>query len=464
MMVQQTNLARRFCWIFIFLASLSHASVTRVGNADEGQDLEDLSTVKSGVLIETRQQALQILKNLNTQGIDGLGSLQKELEKSDLFLASKDVPADPHQEKGFDVSEDGKKIYARTFAEPAAATRFFPIALSLTSNQLVALHIHEALHRALPASVRENEKAVSEITLSLTAPEASTDRVREITKTWIQKSDQADVQKYEAVFGVNRLSSAKPSRTLERPSQILYTGTSFTQKDRQSLMPISSMHSLQSFLHPFGDDYDTTGIGIELNYLNRDQQNSVMGPLRLSARKRLVTYRDFDLDAWIEFSSVSLADDEIKSTPLTRDLRSVGLSLSRQVSFFYIENRLGYTASSTTDQKVGRIEYHYNYGSSLDVVLRAGAYFKGFQLGGILDLTQSQGYEMKGGNFEYRSAKFRLLSAGPELAYNYQGFRVAVLAKTIIDRTAGYSYDDLANVLQKGLGTQQLQTQISYSF
>jgi len=65
------------------------------------------------------------------------------------------------------------KVYARTFPEPHAATRFFPAAAKLDSEQLQALHIHEALHRALPDSVREDEAVVSEITLAPSATAAT---------------------------------------------------------------------------------------------------------------------------------------------------------------------------------------------------------------------------------------------------------------------------------------------------
>src|SRR3954469_10111656 len=91
--------------ILMLTAALNaHAAPTKVGNGDDGSDLEGVKEIRSGKIFDARQAALTLLKNLNVNGVRGLGTLIPELADSKLFLADKDVNAA--------LNEDSAKFHA----------------------------------------------------------------------------------------------------------------------------------------------------------------------------------------------------------------------------------------------------------------------------------------------------------------------------------------------------------------
>ncbi len=171
------TLFARILFAILLMASVADAGPTRVGNGDDGTDLESGKKVTSGILIETRADAMARIAKLNAQNVPGLGRLLVEIEKSEIFYVAHDVK--PTAESGSDgIERNATVVFARTFPEPVAPTRFFAAALTLDREQLIALHIHEALHRALPPDLRENEATVSQLTLALAAPDSTHDRVQ----------------------------------------------------------------------------------------------------------------------------------------------------------------------------------------------------------------------------------------------------------------------------------------------
>lgn len=183
---------RKILFIIYLAGSLANASVTKVGNGNDGADLENLKIIKEGPILSARDQAVAWLKTLNVQGIAGLGRLIPEVEHSDLMMADKDAHPTGEAPGSIEISADQNLVYARTFAEPYAATRFFPAATKLTKEQLIALHIHEALHRALPENIRENEDIVSHLTMALTSPGANHDRVRQVARLYVRQAPNAE--------------------------------------------------------------------------------------------------------------------------------------------------------------------------------------------------------------------------------------------------------------------------------
>ncbi|RYZ73689.1 MAG: hypothetical protein EOP05_09850 [Proteobacteria bacterium] len=163
-----------------------NATTTKVGNGDDGADLEALTTIKSGPIWDSRKKAVELLERLNVTGVVGLGILIPELKASEMLMVESDARPTVERAGSIEISEDSRQVYARTFAEPYAATRFFPAAAKLSTEQLVALHIHEALHRALPAEIREDENKVAHITLALTSPGASFDRVSSVANLYLK--------------------------------------------------------------------------------------------------------------------------------------------------------------------------------------------------------------------------------------------------------------------------------------
>lgn len=457
------------------------ATVVKVGNGDDGGDLEGGQKVTSGILVQTRDKALAKIRNLQVQSIEHLGALIPELEKSDLYLVPRDLAAKIDDDQGMESSADGKSVYARTFAEPHASTRFFPSALMLNEDQLVALHIHEALHRSLPASVREDEKVVTKITLAIAGPDASADRIRTVVQAELpRESGIIPASATSQVFGgsgqpvtvivnnggVVSMESKfeKPEAPLERPSSVTYGFRSFfIPEKKKSAYPVESMHTLQSFLYPFGTGSRAFGLGLEFSYLKTPEQ-AFLGPLSLSARMRLLSVRGFDVGLWGTYAMNTAAADEIKNSPLGRDIATIGLSAKRDTANYYVENLIALSGEGEAEQKIGRINYTHSYGALTSASVRAGGKVGWLELGGFAEVLLANFYRVNGGAFSFDSGRYRIISAGPELAVTKDMFRMAFAARWVIDSTPGVSLDYLGDILGRGMGQGYVSTSASMRF
>lgn len=456
--------------VILSWATGATASATKVGNGDDGSDLEGARKIESGILVETRKKAIDLIKRLDTAAIEHLGNLQPELEKSEMYLVSRDVAVKLDEDRGLESSPDGTAVYARTFAEPHAATRFFPAALTLNEEQLIALHVHEALHRSLPASVRENEKVVTKITLALTAPDATVDRVRRVVAAEVKDETRAiSVGLPGSMAGGEATLEARVPRgpqapALENPSSVAYTFRSYFVDDRdRSAVPLESLHSLESFLYPFGEGSHALGLGIAASYIKAGEQ-TYMGPLELSARVRLTTVRGFDVNGILNYSMNMLAPDEFKNSPLGRDIATIGLSMKRDAARYYVENTLSISDDGEAKQKLGQIEYVHRYGQITSASVRAGGKVKGFELGGMAELILADSHSVKGGAFKRDFGRQRLISAGPELAYNVENLKVGLAAQWMLDSTNGTKLDDLGDILGRGVGQGSVSSSLTFKF
>ncbi len=439
--------------------TVAEATVTKVGNGDDGSDLEGFERVESGPLQDARRVAIEKLKKLNVDGIEGLGFLIPEVERTVFYRAKRDVQAKLEDESGH--SDLRGLVFARTFAEPHAATRFFPVAEKLDQDQLVALQIHEGLHRALPAAIREDEKKVAALTLSITAPEATFDRVKQVAQQ--QMPFRLENQAAIASSGSSRAPLPEDA-SIRRPSTFSYGYTYFTQNPDLSESNISGVHSIQSFMYPFGSDENPIGVGIELSFVTTENQNH-LGPLGLSGRARLWSARGFDVGAWASAHLSALSSDDLKNSRYGRDLYSVGLSLRKEDSRFYLENTLGWTIPSKAEQKIGSVNYQYEYGSVFDATVRVGAKFGIFRLGGYGQVLLSDYYRINGGAFSgYDSGRYKLVSVGPTLTASYQNYSFEVFGKKIITATRDANFEYVGNLLGEGTGQAAVGARFSLQF
>ena len=431
------------------------ASITKIGNGDDGGDLEGGKLVKSGILIETRNKALDRVRRLGTENVDNLGTLIPELEKSDIYLVTRDVAPKMGEDKGMEGTKDG--VYARTFAEPHAATRFFPAALTLNEEQLIALHIHEALHRSLPAQVRENEDIVTKITLAIAAPDASLDRVRRVVAAELK--GQTPVAQTEgevsAPGSVSAKAEIRASETVRasRPSSVTYTYKSFFLPAKEkSSYPIDSVHSVTSVLYPFGIWKSAFGLGMELSYLKTPDQQ-LMGPLNLSARVRLGWVKDYDISGYVSHSLNSYSADEIKNSPLGRDVTTVGVNLRRDESDFYIENNFSVALSGEADRTISNVKYTYEYGNVYAATVRAGGKHKGFELGGFAEVVLADSFKVRGtDDYTKDSGRFRIIGIGPEFSYTKDALKFSTSARWVIDSTPNIGLDEVGDLMGRGIG------------
>lgn len=445
----------------LFFSNPVFASGTKVGNGDDGRDLEGLTPVTQGVLVETRNKAVSKLKDLKVSGIPHLGALIPEVETSKIYLVKKDVAADFSFDKGMESAPDGSAVYARTFAEPHAATRFFPAALMLSTDQLIALHIHEGLHRSLPEPVRENEEVVSKITLAMISPQASNDRVAKAVASTIP--DQKQIKQVNALAPVGS-DILKPQRPdLDKPSLIGYEYRIYNIDEAdESVYPVQGLHVLKSFMHPFGSGPDAWGFGIQLSFLSLPEQ-SYMGPMQLSVRKRLTTVRQFDLEGFGEVSMVS-GDSEFENTPLGRDVTTLGVRAKRLDDDFYVENSLALSLASEAQETVGDFQYTHAYGSITTLSIRAGARLSQFELGGILDMSLADSYTVTGSNFLYELGRTRSVTLGPEFAYSKGSLRASIRGAWVVDSTQGLKLDYLGDIMGRGAGQGYLASSLEFNF
>lgn len=446
--------------------TLALANPTKVGNGDAGGDLEKMDLVQSGVLITTRDKAIEILNRQNISTLPGLAKLIPELQKADIYLNSSNVSPVLKSDQDTETSDDGRFVYARTFAEPHAPVRFFPAALLLTEEQIINLHIHEALHRALPASINENEAAVSEITLALTSSDANYDRTKNLIEKYLAASQDPAQPLAAAINPTSTLTMPASSEKLKNPSSFGYSYTAFslTQEDR-NLLPIQGIHQLNSLLYPFGDSSSVRGIGVRFSYIQLENR-SFMGPLSLSGNVLFTTWRGFDVEGFAEASLYTLSTEELKALPKTRDTATLGISLKRDTETFYTENFIALTPGSTKNFKVGNIEYKEEYKSLLDTRIEAGMKFRKLSVGlyGDFLLTEGSRVSSSDGLFTNESERIRAFKIGPRLSYRHDNLQVQLYSQHLVDRTPGYTLTDFGHLMGLGAGTSAYGASLSFNY
>lgn len=436
---------------------------TRVGNGDEGSDLEGATPITQGKISDTQKKAEDLLNKLNVSGIEGLGTLIPEVGRAPLFQTKTDVQAALPEDQGVFHSNMKGNVFARTFPQAHAATRFFPIAETLEEDQLVALHIHEALHRALPASVREDEGAVSKITLTITAPGANRDQIAQTVEKLVPRDPAvAESVGTQSIAPVEKYPVSENSK-LHQPSLIGYAYRSFQKPKRQSLFPVNNMHIIQSFFYPFGNDRNPLGLGIEASFIGRETATQT-GPLSLSARMRLWSARGFDIEGWLLGSFNSLSADELKNSPIGRDVGTIGLSARKEFKRMYIENSLSWSTPGTAKESLGQIEYTHSFGSFVNVGIHAGSGIGHLKAGGFVELALADYYRVNGGAFPFDSGRYRIYSGGPEIAWVEKDFSVGLAGRFILNATKDANYDYLGNVMGQGMAQGNLAGNLNFFF
>lgn len=442
------------CVCAMMIGSEANSAVVRIGNGDEGSDLEGFQEVTKGILTESRADAVKLLKSLNVNGVKGLGMLLPEVESSKLYLTKKDsLELDQVDQGSYHVDMKGR-VYARTFAEPHAPTRFFPVSQHLDREQLVALHIHEGLHRSLAPEIRENESIVSEITLAITSPDSSFDRVQKVVAAYVPQ-ENAPV----AAAPKEIPETAK----IKKPSEFSYGFRKYAAPKSGTTFEVNSMHLLETVLYPFGSENFIGGVGFELSLVNRPEK-SFMGPLRVNLETKMWSVREFDIGFWGSVSLNTLSAEELKASQFGRDAYRLGLSIRKDLDFFSIENIIGYTFSSQTKQTIGAIEYTYDYGGVVEVSTHPAFRISNFRVGGFLELLLGDYYRVSGGSFSYDPGRYRILSAGPEIEYKINSVAFGLSGRFLLNATEDASYDSLGDLLGTGVSQGNITAKVSYYF
>jgi hypothetical protein len=444
----------------------------KVGNGDDGADLEGAVKVSDGPLVQARAKAAALLEKLDTAGVSGLGLLQPEVSRSDIYLAKKDVQARTAEDQGSFHANMRGLVYARTFAEPHAATRFFPAAVKLDEDQLIALHVHEALHRALPPSVREDESIVAAITLAITAPDSTRDQIRRTVAQYVPEEDRRSAQYAAApvqggAAAVTEVSAYPIPETarVKNPSTFGYTYRRFREQNTEpgTGSPVQAIHSFHTFMYPFGNDSHPFGMGIEASMVSTAERTEP-GPLSLSARLRLWSGRGFDVGAWGVASLNTLSADELKSSPLGRDVSTIGLSMRKDLSLAYCENFASVTLGSSTKEKLGLQEYTHDFGNIVNVSSHVGASLARLRAGVFGEVFLADYHRVHGGEYSLDTGRNRIFSGGPEVTWSEPNFAATVSGRFILNSTRNVSFDELGNIMGQGTGQGSLAATLSVFF
>lgn len=411
---------------------------TKVGNADEGSDLEGARPILNGIIIETRDRAATQLRSLNVAGVRGLGMLMSELETSLLFMAASNSNAAGDTDASPNHGDMRGLVYARTFAVPHAATRFFPVALELIPSQLIALHIHEALHRSLDASIREDETIVSQLTLALTSPDATHDSVAATAA---------------------RLIPLDPPLTanedFDRYSHVGYELRLFRRPPADAQYPIDRLHLIKSELYPFGGSRSALGVGIEMSALDRPH-GTFSGPLGLSAHLRLISRRlaEFGLLGRLDLNTLSA--EELKNSPFGRDVAKLGAFFKRVSPRSYLENELTFQLPGSSSHTIGLVRYQYGYGWVMTAAIRGGFRHGEFYVGGFTQLHLADYLQISGGSFGFDSGRYRILSAGPEIGFDSDSTTIVFHGRFLLDSTKDATFDYLGSLMGDGIAQGSL--------
>ena len=435
----------------------------RIGNGDDGEDLQYFEPVTDSKIIESRAQAVKLLNSFSIRTIDGLGALTPEVENTKMYMAQKGLSAGELAKLGA-YSDDGSGlVYARTLPVHYAATRFFPAALKLSQEQLIPLHIHEALHRSLPSEINENEEIISSITQAIITPGASKDSIRTVVASYMPKKSTL-INGHTANNTASEVYIPKKSR-LNNPSRLGIETRHYSEdKDDINNSGIKSMYLISSHLYPFGEGEKAVGLGFDASIVKTDD-DSFMGPLGLSARYQLYTKRDFDIEGFAQVNLNTLSDDELKNSRLGRDTTKVGLTFSTRKNNFFIENDFSYTFESESKESVGGVDLTYTYGGITGVNLRAGAYYKKFLVGGFTEILLSENYKLSdGGELNKETGRNRVISWGPSIEYRDTNYSLILNGRFLLDSTNDTSYNTLSDLMGYGVGQGSIQTKLNIFF
>jgi len=441
--------------VFNIISLSLNASVTKVGNGDDGSDLENLTKITSGPILKAKNKALILLDKLNIVGVPGLGSLIPELEQSEIYMTNSDVHPTNEQRGSIEISDDYKTVYARTFAEPHAATRFFPATKKLNIDQLVALHIHEALHRSLPENIRQNENIVTHFTMAITSHGASFDRIFEVSKMYINTTPSINgvVQNKESDI-------IKIDLPEKQKSHISYTIISYGNEEglakgyRNNIDYLEYRASLFDIqiIKGYAVEYITKLKAI-VDYTTK--KNYYLGPSSIEIQADTQLSKTSSIGPFLRYSIEAPDNDNFESNGNKgRDILTLGCSFENKNLESYNKMTIGYSGESirhggyspTDDEK---------FGSIFSVWASLGYKYKKLDYGVLAEYHSSQ----DAGS----ASPFKLILLGPEIQYDSDKFKINLFYKTIVNSKSA-NLTNLGDILDRGYGRNGIGLTLAYLF
>ncbi len=458
----------RFILIAIFflimLIGNVHA-ITKVGNGNDGDDLQSYEEIVEGPILISKYKTLELLKKLNVNSVPHLSNLLPEVRNSKLLMAKKNLSKEKIKEMG--GYEGEKQIYARTFPKENASTRFFPIAKKLNESQLIALHIHEALHRALPSRIRKNEESVERITEAIVDPSSSNDLITKIVSNEMNGNAKVVGDKeesYENVSFDKYDKSVVEKSKLNNPSTIGFEQSFLFNDGVKSNNTVNGITKINSYLYPFGKNRKVFGLGLDLNILQMEN-DTYLGPLGISGRGLVFTKRGFDVELFGKANINTISDSEFTDSYLGRDTFTAGVGIRYETSNFYVQNDLGYTLKSDTEQGVGPTIINYSFGDIISTKLKLGKSIKNWNLGLLTEVyLMNESIEKDDSGYFDRQDNLRLVTLGPEVSYDFDSVQVFGKFRYKLDSTDNVSLEKLGNITSFGAGDGSLSLGLKYKF
>ncbi|MCB0412911.1 MAG: hypothetical protein KDD50_01175 [Bdellovibrionales bacterium] len=438
--------------LFFIIESVGNATTTRVGNGDNGSDLEGFERVQSGPLINAQKKAVKLLNGLNVGAIRGLGSLIPEVENTKIYITKKDVSdLELKSLGGFETDMRGY-VYARTFARPHAATRFFPISKSLTEDQLVALHIHEGLHRALHEKIREDEKIVSDITLSITGPEATVDQITSVCNKYVPSYENSSlaIQYYLEEDQIERSAFSVESRIFS---------------DNDSGTPTSA-YVLNSRLYPFGGSMTGVGLGLKFSYLQNSDGKNEIGPLSISLVGKLNTPTRFRI-LWFAEGTFHSGEPEGQSTFVPRDTKRLGLKMfTLKTDELVLSNSIQYTMGSEVKDETFSIPINYKYGDILSARMDLkGRVTQNIGVGGFLEYSLADELIVtSGSSSRIVNKRERIVTVGPEIGWLGSRHSFIIFSTFLLNADENFNLSRFGDILYYGSGKQNIGVKFNYNW
>lgn len=420
-----------------------YAGPTKVGNGDDGSDLEGFISLKKGRIFDARKLALNKLRSLNVKAIEHLSSLTPEVEHTKLFITKRNISTNRLKELGAFHSGKEKYVYARTFSRSYAATRFFPEATKLDMNQLVALHIHEALHRSLPVDFRENEKVVTKITLAIVDPMATYDQIRDVVN-----------QEIDSYTGIIRRHN-RPYRVASTLKVTNYTSHS----QNNGLAQLKSKYEATNHIYPFSNKWSLIGMGVSLSYM-KSQTDDFLGALSLFATADLFKMNGFDLTLFSKWNRDTGNSKKFSNSLHARDSFRIGGSFVGRSGQFIGNNTIEYIAGRSSRRSFGNVDYQFDLGSVTHIKAEILWDKYKVQLGGVGQFFLIGQSTINGASTDRSS----ILGLGPIVQYNYNSMLLKFAYYHVLVSDSAQKSLSVNDLLAEGWAQNQFSVNMTYQF
>jgi len=423
---------KNLIFIILILPFLSYGSGSIIGNGDNGEDLEGFKLVTSGRLLSTRELAIKTLKKLNVSSIKHLGNLFPEVSNTKIYITKRNIKESELEKLG--AYETGRSgfIYARTFPRAYASTRFFPKSLELSNSQLIALHIHEGLHRSLPSNYREDEKTVTAITLAITTPNSSFDLIEDKVKHLIQDTK-------------NKVNMTLPKiKSISKNNKVTINSYLFKVSNLSEYSSIEQQLELKNILYPINGYFNSLGIELGFSVL-KIKNESLLGPIELGFRGQIGTLGNFKVEAniaWMRETGNLSNESQILSV---RDSFKVGAILTGKFKKLEMTNSIYFIKDKTSKKVLNNKQYSIDFPSVTLVEMKAIKELNKFKFGSYVNIILAGSYESK--TLNVFTGRRSFISLGPQLSYDFGTVKSTITTNILLSKLSNKNFSADLNSL-----------------